>query len=142
MDPAQRGEFEVVDAPPGAFVLDALGLVEPDQALGLGVEAPMSSDLGKSPFGAQRGADDAEGLASGVALEHAQRVLTTVALLASSMGDVSRPLVVDHAVVRDRPQRVVGLAIPAAAQAVALSLPATGLDGARSAERGEGRVAP
>ena len=42
-DPAQSGEFEVVDTAPGPFTFGALGLVEPDQAFGLGVEAPMSS---------------------------------------------------------------------------------------------------
>jgi len=37
VDPAQRGELEVVDASPGSFVADALGLVEPDDGLGQGV---------------------------------------------------------------------------------------------------------
>jgi len=35
--PAEGGQLEVVDPAPGAFVADQLGLVEPDQALGLGV---------------------------------------------------------------------------------------------------------
>jgi len=37
VDPAERGELEVVHAAPGALVVGALGLVEPDQALGLGI---------------------------------------------------------------------------------------------------------
>ncbi len=35
--PVQGRQLEVVDAAPGSLVADALELVEPDQALGLGV---------------------------------------------------------------------------------------------------------
>jgi hypothetical protein len=41
VDPVQGGEFEVVDAAPGPFVADALGLVEPDHGLSEGVDAPI-----------------------------------------------------------------------------------------------------
>ena len=34
VDPRQRGELEVVDVAPGAFVADAFGLVEADDGLG------------------------------------------------------------------------------------------------------------
>jgi hypothetical protein len=49
--------------------------------------------------------------------------------------------VMDHPVVRDGPQGAVGGAVTAAAEAVALSLPAAGLDRAGAAEGGEGGVA-
>jgi hypothetical protein len=76
-----------------------------------------------------------------VALQHAQNVLAAVALLPSSVGERAGPLVVNHAVVGDGPQSVVRLAVASAAEPVALSLLAACLDGAGSAERGEGRVA-
>jgi len=41
VDPSERGELEVVYAPSGAFVADALGLVEPDQRFSQGVDAPI-----------------------------------------------------------------------------------------------------
>lgn len=37
VDPFEGGEFEVVDAPPGAFVADQFGLLEPEHRLGQGV---------------------------------------------------------------------------------------------------------
>jgi hypothetical protein len=45
--PVQSRELKFVDASPGSLGADEFGLVEPDQALGEGVEAPMSSGLGK-----------------------------------------------------------------------------------------------
>ena len=36
-NPVQGGEFEVVDAAPGAFMSNAFGLVEPDHRFGRGV---------------------------------------------------------------------------------------------------------
>src|SRR5215213_6305875 len=101
----------------------------------------MSSGLSSGVVGAQRVEDEAEGLAGDVALEDAQGVLAAVAVLASSFGEFAGPGVVDHAVVRDGPQGVVGLAVTAAAEPVPVALAAAGLDGAGAAERGEGRVA-
>jgi hypothetical protein len=51
--PAERGEFEVVDAAPGPFPLGAFGLVEPDQALRLGVvvAVPDGPDRGERAGG-------------------------------------------------------------------------------------------
>ena len=34
VDPFEGGEFEVVEAPPGAFVADQFGLVEPEDRFG------------------------------------------------------------------------------------------------------------
>ena len=41
VDPFEGGVFEVVEAAPGAAVADELGLVEADDRLGEGVDAPI-----------------------------------------------------------------------------------------------------
>jgi len=43
VDPFQGGELEVVEASPGAFVADELGLVEADDRLGQGVVVAVAS---------------------------------------------------------------------------------------------------
>ncbi len=42
VDVLQRGEFDVVEAAPGAAASDEFGLVEADEGLGGGVEAPIA----------------------------------------------------------------------------------------------------
>lgn len=42
VDPFQRGELDLLGALPGPFVADDLGLVEADDALGEGVDAPIA----------------------------------------------------------------------------------------------------
>lgn len=49
--------------PAAGLLVEQLALQGREDAFGQGVEAPMSTGLGKSPFGAQCGADDVEGLA-------------------------------------------------------------------------------
>jgi hypothetical protein len=51
VDPAEGRELEVVDASPGSLESCALGLVEPDQAFGLGivVAIPDRANAGKDP---------------------------------------------------------------------------------------------
>ena len=44
VDPFEGRVLEVVEAAPGAAVADELGLVEPDDRLGEGVDAPIVKD--------------------------------------------------------------------------------------------------
>lgn len=101
----------------------------------------MSSGLGDGLLVAKSLADEREGFACDVALEDAQGLVAAVAVLASLLGELTGSGVVDHPVVRDRPKGAVRGAVTAAAEAVALSLPAAGLHGAGAAEGGEGGVA-
>ena len=89
---------------------------------------------------AQRLADQGEGLAGDVALEDSQGVVAAVAAGFASCGELAGSGVVDHAVVRDGPQGVVGRSVPSAVEAVAVGLTAAGLDGADTAQGGEGCV--
>lgn len=68
----------------------------------------MSSSVRKRLFSAQGVADETEGLAGDVALENSQGVVSAVACGLSASGEVPCPRVVDHPVVRDRPEGVVG----------------------------------
>ncbi len=85
--------------------------------------------------------DEGEGLAGDVALEDAEGVLAAVASGPSPSGGLAGAGVADHAVVRDGTEGVVGVAVAAAAESVAVALSAAGLDGAGPAEGGEGGVA-
>ena len=51
VDPVHGGQLEMVDAAPGPFGADQLGLVEPDQRLGLGIVIGVadSADGGDRP---------------------------------------------------------------------------------------------
>ena len=100
----------------------------------------MSSGGCELWFGAECGSDDGERFAGDVALEDPQRVVATVASCASPFRELAGPGIVDHPVVGDRPQRVVGGTVATAVQAVSARLPAGGLDWADTAERREGRV--
>lgn len=54
VDPAQSGELEVVHAAPRPLVAYALCLVEPNQALGLGV-VPSQRSSGSAPSTEEHG---------------------------------------------------------------------------------------
>ena len=100
-------DLEVVDGLPWALVADQLGLEQRVERLGEGIEAPMSSGGAKGVFVAQCVADEGEGLASDVALEDTQSVVTVVAGGLASSSELAGSGVVNHAVVRDGPQGVI-----------------------------------
>ena len=45
VDPEQGRQLELLDGAPGAFEVDALGLVQPDRRLGQSVDAPIVKEL-------------------------------------------------------------------------------------------------
>lgn len=99
VDPGQGRQLKAGGALPRSFAVSKFGLVQPDNALREGVEAPMSSGLVTGLLVVQRRPDDAERFSDDVAFEDAQGVLAAVALLSPSFGELAGPVVVDHAVV-------------------------------------------
>jgi hypothetical protein len=100
------------------------------------------ASAGRDLLGDKRLQDEGEGLSCDVALQDAQGVFAGVTLLGgASSRELASARVVNHSVVGDGPEGVVGIALSAAVEAVPLALAAAGLDGAHAAERGERGVA-
>jgi len=89
----------------------------------------VSSGLGQGLLQAQCGPDEREDFAGDVAFEDPQGVLSAVTFFFAFFGEVADAGIVDHVVVRDGPQGVVGGAFTSEAEAVTLSLAAAGCTG-------------